>query len=62
LIKGIKFEALTGNPSSSCPNCNNQSDYTFVGMDVASVPLPAAPVLFASGLLGLVALRRKYQA
>lgn len=61
-IKEIVFGALPGKAASTCKNCKNQSDYTFVNMDVTTVPVPAAAWLFGSGLLGLVGLRRKYQA
>ena len=64
-IKGIQFGALSGIPALSCTRCNNQSDYTFVSMNVdtvSNVPVPAAAWLFGSGLLGLAGLRRKSQA
>lgn len=61
-IKGLTFGALPGLAASSCPNCSNQSDYTFVSMEVAPVPVPAAAWLFGSALLGAVGLRRKQQA
>jgi hypothetical protein len=61
-IKEIVFGALPGKAAASCPKCNNQSDYTFVNMDVTTVPVPAAAWLFVSGVLGLVGLRRKFQA
>lgn len=68
-IKGITFGALQGLAATSCPSCSNQSDYTFVSIEVnkaslntnniSSVPVPAAAWLFGSGLLGLAGLRRK---
>lgn len=61
-IKEIVFGALPGKAAATCSNCKNQSDYTFVNMNVTTVPVPAAAWLFASGLLGFVGLRRKYQA
>jgi hypothetical protein len=36
--------------------------FTFTGGDVAPVPVPAAAILFGSGLIGLAGLARRSRA
>ncbi len=61
-VDSIVFTAVKGYPKSSCPSCDNQSDYTFMSMVVTPVPEGHTSAMMLAGLLmigGLTARRMR---
>ncbi|TXI38391.1 MAG: hypothetical protein E6Q51_01250 [Methylophilus methylotrophus] len=61
-VDSIVFTAVKGYPKSTCPSCDNQSDYTFMSMVVTPVPESHTSAMMFAGLLmvgGLTARRMK---
>ncbi|MFQ6332530.1 hypothetical protein [Methylophilus sp. 3sh_L] len=55
-VDSISFTAVKGYPKSTCPSCDNQSDYTFVGMVVTPVPEAQSSAMMLAGLLFMAGL------
>lgn len=50
-VDSIVFTAVKGYPKSTCPSCDNQSDYTFMSMVVTPVPEGHTSAMMLAGLL-----------
>jgi len=55
----FELTSFTLDPGYSFPPVYTEGDVTYVEWDISQVPIPAAFWLFASGLIGLVGIRRR---